>query len=116
MDQQYNAEKQYTFLKGMQHEIYIGIKDKDSYEEIITVEEFKEMLADICAAKNIGFTLLTQVGGYSHNLGYTTETSLRIVVIGADEDEIFELGERLKKQVNTDTILIARSEVEFLYL
>jgi len=108
-------EKEYSFSKGTQFEIYIGIKDQDSYEEIITVEDFKQMLSDICAKKDIGFSLLTQLGGYSHNKGYTMETSLRIIVIGAEESEMIELGERLKKQVNTDTILIARSEVEYLF-
>lgn len=108
--------EQYNFTKGIQHEIYIGIKDKDSYEEIITVDDFKKMLSQICAGKNIGFSLITQLGGYSHNKGYTQETSLRIVVIGADEREIFEIGQRLKKQINTDTILITRSEIEYLFI
>jgi len=105
-----------TFLHGSQYEIFIGIKDKDSYEELITVDDFKRMLYDICEEKNIGFSLVTQLGGYGHNKGYTLETSLRIVVIGASEGEIREIGERLKRQINTDTILITRSDVEFAFL
>lgn len=111
-----NHRESEAFQQGMQYEIYIGIKDQDSYEELVTVEEFRKMLMEICAKKNIGFSLLTQFGGYAHNKGYTDETSLRIVVIGADESEIFEIGRRLKQRINTDTILITRSNVEYLFL
>ena len=32
------------FTKGIKYEIFIGIKDKDTYEEILTVESFKNIL------------------------------------------------------------------------
>lgn len=100
------------FVRATRYEIFIGIKDKDSYQEMITVDDFRTMLGEICAEKQIAFSLLTQLGGYTHNKGYTTETSLRIVIIGADEEEISRLGEKLKRKVNTDTILITKSEIE----
>ena len=76
------------FNKGIKYEIFIGIKDKDSYEEILSVEDFKNILCEICTDKEINFSLLTQTGGYKHGKGYTTETSLRIIIIGIDEKEI----------------------------
>ena len=102
--------------KGVKYEIFIGIKDKDSYEEILNVNDFKNILTEICTEKQIGFSLLTQFGGYTHNKGYTTETSLRIIIIGADEEEINILGERLKKKVNTDTILITKAQIEYCFM
>ena len=104
------------FEKGIKYEIFIGIKDKDSYQEIITVDEFKSILFEICTELRLCFSLLTQYGGYTHNKGYTTETSLRIIIIGVSEDEIFLLGERLKKRINTDTILISKTEIEFCFM
>ena len=104
------------FEKALRYEIFIGIKDKDSYQEIITVDDFRNMLGQICAEKQLAFSLLTQLGGYTHNKGYTTETSLRIVIIGADENEITILGERLKKKVNTDTILITKADIEYAFV
>ncbi len=108
-----NKEK---YTAGFCYEIYIGIKDKDSYLEHITVEDFCKTLTEICAQKDIAFSLITQLGGYQHGRGYTTETSLRIVIIGANEPEITELGSRMKKIVNTDTIMITRSEIEYAFL
>ena len=48
-----------TFQKGIKYEIFIGLKDKDTYEEILDVDRFKEVLTDICTEKQISFTMLT---------------------------------------------------------
>ena len=60
--------------------------------------------------------MLTQLGGYTYNKGYTTETSLRIIIIGIMEKEATVLGEKLKEKVNTDTIFITKSEIECCYI
>ena len=108
--------KEEMFKPGVKYEIFVGIKDKDSYEELLDVDDFKTILTEICTKKKIGFTLLTQLGGYTHDKGYTTETSLRVVMLGVDENEITLLGERLKEIINTDTILITKTEVEFCFM
>lgn len=104
------------FQKDMQYEIFIGIKDKDSYEEFLNVDDFKSILTDICTEKQICFSLITQYGGYTHSKGYTTETSLRVVIIGIDEKEVRLLGEKLKRRINTDTILITKAEIECCFV
>jgi len=105
-----------VFNEGLKYEIYIGIKDKDSYLEVLSVEDFKNILTEICTEKKISFTMLTQHGGYTHGKGYTTETSLRVVIIGLNEDEVRQLGEKLKKKINTDAVLITRTEIEYCYI
>ena len=105
-----------SFKKGIKYEIYIGIKDKDAYEEIFSADDFKNILTVICTEKQISFSLLTQLGGYSHNKGYTTETSMRVVIIGVDENEIAKIGQRLKEKINTDTILITKTEIEYSFM
>lgn len=103
-------------IKGYKHEIFIGLKDQDKYEEILTIDDFKNILFEVCAQDDICFTLLTQVGGYTHNKGYTTENSLRIVIVGTSDEKIYKLGDALKKKVNTDTILITKSKLEYAFL
>ena len=104
------------FSKGTKYEIFIGLKDKDSYQETFTVDEFKDALISICEEKEINFSLLTQLGGYKHNKGYTTETSLRIIIIGIDYEEVIKLADWLKQKINTDTILISHSEIEYAFI
>ncbi|MBQ9531515.1 MAG: hypothetical protein IJR70_05540 [Eubacterium sp.] len=108
--------KDNQFDKGIKYEIFVGIKDKDMYQEILNVNDFKKILTEICTENKIGFSLLTQLGGYTHGKGYTTETSLRVVIIGVDEKEIMILAERLKKEVNTDTVLITKTEIEYNFI
>lgn len=97
-------------------EIFIGLKDQHTYEELITADEFASILATKCSRKKIGFSLVKQLGGYSHNLGYVTETSLCITLFGIDKDEVEKLGVELKKIVNTDTIMITSEECEYYYI
>ena len=104
------------FNEGIKYEIFVGIKDKDSYLEVLSVEEFKDILTEICTEKQISFTMLTQHGGYTHGKGYTTETSLRVVIIGINEEEVYLLGEKLKKKINTDAVLITKTEIEYCYI
>ena len=104
------------FQKGIKYEIYIGLKDKDSYNEILSVDTFRQVLTEICKEKQIGFSMLTQLGGYTHNKGYTTETSLRVILIGINEEELVLLGMRLKEIINTDTILITKTEMEYSFM
>ena len=104
------------FTKGTRYEIFVGLKDKDSYEENFTVTDFKDALVSICKEKEINFSLVTQLGGYKHNKGYTTETSLRIVIIGINYEEVIKLGDWLKKKINTDTILVTSSEIEYAFV
>ena len=44
------------FQKGYKYEIFIGIKDKDSYQEILNVESFKKILVEVCTEKQISFS------------------------------------------------------------
>ena len=105
-----------TFQKGIKYEIFVGLKDKDLYEEIFSVNKFKEILAEICTEKQISFSLLTQLGGYTHNKGYTTETSLRVIIIGINEEELVQLSVRLKEMINTDTVLITKTDIEYSFM
>lgn len=98
------------------YEIYIGLKDKETYEELISIEDFVKILSDHCTKSKIGFSLTTQLGGYSHNLGYVVETSLRITLFGIEESEVRKLGLDLKEKVNTDTIMITSEDSEYYYI
>ena len=97
------------------YELYIGLKDQDSYEEIFDVNDFIKILSKICTNKELGFSLTTQLGGYSHNKGYVTETSLRITLVGVSKKEVLEIGELLKELINTDTILITAEDCEYIF-
>ena len=104
------------FENGDRFDIFVGLKDKDVYEEVLNTDDFLRILVEICGEKKIGFTLHTQIGGYAHNKGYTTENSIRIVLIGVSEEDVVAIGERLKKEINTDTIMITKTNIEYSFM
>lgn len=97
------------------YEIYIGLKDKETYNELFSIDDFIKVLSAFCKKGKIGFSMTTQLGGYSHNLGYVTETSLRLTLFGIEESDMLKLGESLKELVNTDTIMITSEECDYYY-
>ena len=96
-------------------DIYIGLKDQDTLSEVLTPEQFAEILSKQCQNRNIGFSMMTQLGGYGHKKGYVIETSLRITLLGLEENEVKSLAETLRQKVNTDTVLISSEECEYYY-
>jgi len=105
-----------NFIKGDSYNIYIGLKDQDTYEELISTDDFLKLLVNECNNNKVGFSLCTQKGGYEHNKGYTIETSLKINLIGASFDEVERIAKNMKKYINTDTILITKEEVEYQFI
>lgn len=100
-------------IKGKKYELYIGLKDKSTYEEVFSIEDFIKFLSAYCSEDKIGFSMVNQLGGYSHDKGYVTETSLRITLFGIEEDAVQKLGQSLKELVNTDTIMITGEDCEY---
>lgn len=98
------------------YEIYIGLKDKDSYLEEFNMDDIAKMLVSCCSREKIAFSATQQLGGYEHNKGYTTETSVKITLIGADRCLAEKLGLKLKEIIGTDTIMITKEECECVML
>lgn len=101
--------------KGKIYCIYIGLKDKDTYQELLDTETFKQILKKHCESKKIGFSCTSLFGGYEHNKGYVTENSLRITLIGAKQNEVSALAQSLKQIVNTDTVLVSVEKCIYLF-
>ena len=103
------------FVKTKKYEIYIGLKDRATYEELFSIEDFVAILSALCVNKQIGFSMTKQFGGYTHQKGYVTENSIRITLLGIDKASVYALGDILKQRINTDTILITVEDCECVY-
>lgn len=103
-----------SFNETYKYEIYVGLKDKDDYNEYLSVEDVREYLCEYCKGENIAFSMVNQIGGYAHNKGYVTETSLKLVLVGASYETVLAISKILKKKVNTDIVMITREKTNFL--
>ena len=102
-------------MNQKKYEIYIGLNNQQLEKEVLSVDDFAQILSGICTKEKIGFSLTSQLGGYSHNQGFIIETSLRITLFGITEKEVNQLGDSLKKIVNTDTIMITSEDCSFSF-
>ena len=95
------------------YEIYVGLKDQDTLNELFSPDDFAHIMSGLCREDKIGFSLTTQLGGYAHNKGYVTETSLRVTLVGVSREETDAIAGALKELINTDTVMITSEECEY---
>lgn len=101
--------------KTIKYDIYVGLKDKGTYEEYVTISDFKELLDTFCLTNNVAFSLVILRGGYAHNMGYVVENSLKVELINAPYETVLDLAKWLKQKINTDTVMITKEDIEIEY-
>lgn len=81
--------------------IYLGLNDKDTkVQEISTLEAYK-IVSNLISADFDGGTIFEAKGIYKHDDGtIVTETTLRIELLFAEELQVKEFVETLKKLFN----------------
>lgn len=96
------------------YDLYLGCKDKDSFNDTFTVEKIKNNLVNICGDKKIGFHMSDLLGGYLHDSGkYVLEKSLKITFMGEiDEDIITKIANILKKEYNQESIMAMKKVIQ----
>ena len=97
--------------------IYLGLKDKDRMQQLVSTEEFVALVANTCASKRLGFSLDTEKGGYLMENGtFVVEDSLALSFVGAEKEQILTLAEELRVRLNQETVLVAEESPSFFIL
>lgn len=87
--------------------LYLGLNDKDSkVQEISTLEAYK-IVSNLISADFDGGTIFEAKGIYKHENGtIVTETTLRIELLFAEELQVKEFVETLKKLFNQESVAV----------
>ena len=102
--------------KQLKYEIIIGLKDKDTYEQMMPTSKFVEIVQSVCKRNNIGFSIHVMDGGYIHNNGtYIMEKSLSISLISITKEQAIKISEILKDLFNQETVIVLE-EISDCYL
>ena len=96
------------------YEIYVGLVNRTTMREA-TLEEVSELINSVFKERKIGFSVVRQLGGYSHEYGYSTEKSIRVTLFDITEDEVENIAMKLKEGLVTDAVLITREDCDFYY-
>ena len=94
---------------NIQYTLYIGLNDKDSYEQFIPTDEAKQLTDAICAKYASGFTIEDAIGAWSDEKGVVTHENTIVCYLNEiDEENVHRICEELRQTLNQNTILIRK--------
>lgn len=96
--------------------LYIGTNDKDTYTQLISLEEAKETVNGICAKYVEGYTVTEAQGGWVDETGtLTEEQTLVYSFTGVSEEALTSIMDEVLKELNQNSILVETSDVYHRY-
>ena len=108
MDNRYNPTEKYT--------IYIGLNDKNTYEQIISTEDGIRMVNEICSRYVDGYTMQTAKGGWMDEKKILTEENTLIYSFyEATDEQIMQIMDDVLKELNQNSILITYGQENSAY-
>ena len=94
--------------------VYIGMNDKDSYEQLIDTDVITNIIRNVCKGYRVSFSACMQQGGYIGNDGvYVQEKSVALKIIGPSEKDINEIAADLCCFLNQEAVLIEKQKSTF---
>lgn len=108
MDNIYDLTEKYT--------IYIGLNDKNTYEQIISTEDGIRMVNGICSRYVDGYTMQTAKGGWMDEKKILTEENTLIYSFyGVTDEQIMQIMDDVLKELNQNSILITYGQENSAY-
>ena len=99
--------------KQLKYEIIIGLKDKDTYLQMLPTSKFVEIVTSVCKRHKVGYSIHTMDGGYIHENGtYIEETSLSISMVYITKKQALEIAKHLKALFNQETVIVLEQETD----
>ena len=99
-----------------QYVMYVGTNDKDTYKPEHTNEEAMNIVDQICLKYFDGYTLQDATGSWTDETGAPThEYTLVCYFDAADEATVYEAADEIIKELNQNTVLIEKTEIEMEY-
>ncbi len=92
--------------------IYVGLRDKDSHEQIFETEKYKDELKEICKSYHAPFSLQVIEGGYFHDDGtWVEENSLLITLIGVSRKTAYAIAKNVCSSFHQESVMITCATV-----
>ena len=92
--------------------IYVGLRDRDSHEQIFDTERYKDALKDICRGYKTPFSLQVIEGGYFHDDGsWVDENTLLITLVGAPRKTVYDIANDVCTAFHQESVMITCENV-----
>jgi|GEM_PF-980328 len=102
--------------KGTKYTMYIGLNDKETYEQIVSNEEAERIVTEIALNHVGGFTLTQGKGAYKDEDDVITyENSLIVAFSDASEDQMKAIMDDILVSLNQNAVLIEKKETVYTF-
>lgn len=96
--------------------IYIGLNDKDTYQQIISTEDGIRKVNEICSRYVDGYTMKTAKGGWVDEKKILTEENTLIYSFyGVTEEQVMQIMDEARQELNQNSILITHGQEDSAY-
>lgn len=108
------------FVQGMEtgekYILYIGTNDKDTYTQIISTDDARDMVNRICAKYTGGYTASDARGGWVDETDtLTQENTLVYEFYDITEEQLTQIMDDVLRELNQNSILVERREAVYSY-
>lgn len=97
--------------------LYIGLNDKDTYEQIVDDNIAMQIVRDIVSQRVSGATFSRAFGHWVDEFGNeTTEQTIVCKIMYTDDEHIESICEILKSKLNQNCIMVEKTLLEVAYV
>ena len=101
---------------GLKYTLYIGLNDKDTYEQLISTEDAIERANQIVAKHAGGYTQMTARGGWTNDDGSMGhENTMVYIIYDVDESSLKAMLDELLREFNQSSILVEEEDIPHIY-
>lgn len=101
---------------GKKYVLYIGTNDKDTYKQVISTEEAREIVNEICIKYVDGYTASEAKGGWVDETDtLTQENTLVYAFYEVTEEQLVNIMEEILTALNQNSILLEKQEAIYTY-
>ena len=101
---------------GKKYVLYIGTNDKDTYKQVISTEEAREIVNEICIKYVDGYTASEAKGGWVDETDtLTQENTLVYAFYEVTEEQLVNIMEEILEALNQNAILVEKQEAIYTY-
>lgn len=96
--------------------LYIGLNDKDTYEQSVETEDAQRIVTEICLSYAKGYTHMEAKGGWiDEKEQLTQENTLVYYLRGVDKADIKNIMDQIITELNQNSILLEEKTDGILY-
>lgn len=99
--------------KQLKYEIIIGLKDKNTYKQMLPTDKFVSIVTTVCKNYHIGYSIYTTDGGYIYNnKTYIEEKSLNIELLSITQKQALKIANILKEILNQESVIVLEQQID----